>query len=152
MPDGRLVLRRCHARATPQDLSCEHSVLGYLARAGWIVPEPAGELVQFEGLWYSPDRYVPGAAISHETTGSDAGAAVIWPDCASRSAASASRSGSVLAGAQHTGETMDHGRRTCRYDLAMIERQLSRTGTASSWQAAPAADRPVPGSRSCARG
>jgi Ser/Thr protein kinase RdoA (MazF antagonist) len=69
MPDGRLVLRRCHARATPQDLSYEHSVLGYLARAGWIVPEPAGELVQFEGLWYSPDRYVPGAAIGHETTG-----------------------------------------------------------------------------------
>ena len=25
---------------------------------------------------------------------------------------------------------MDHGRRTGRYDLAMIERQLSRTGTA----------------------
>jgi Ser/Thr protein kinase RdoA (MazF antagonist) len=69
MPDGgRLVLRRYHAQATPQDLSYEHSVLGYLAHAGWIVPEPAGELVQFEGLWYCPTRYVPGMAIGHETT------------------------------------------------------------------------------------
>jgi Ser/Thr protein kinase RdoA (MazF antagonist) len=64
---GCLVLRRYHARATPQDLAYEHSVLGYLARAGWIVPEPAGDLVQFDGLWYCPTRYVPGGAISQES-------------------------------------------------------------------------------------
>ena len=66
---GCLVLRRYHAWATPQDLAYEHSVLGYLARAGWIVPEPAGDLVQFDGLWYCPTRYVPGGAISQESTG-----------------------------------------------------------------------------------
>jgi Ser/Thr protein kinase RdoA (MazF antagonist) len=66
---GRLVLRRYHAGATPQDLSYEHSVLRYLARAGWIVPEPAGEPVHHEGLWYCPARYVPGEAIGHETSG-----------------------------------------------------------------------------------
>jgi hypothetical protein len=51
-----LVLRRYHARAARQDLSYEHSVLRYLARAGWIVSAPVGELVQFEGLWYCPTR------------------------------------------------------------------------------------------------
>ncbi len=45
MPDGRrLVLRRYHARAALQELSYEHSVLRYLARAGWIVSVPVGEL------------------------------------------------------------------------------------------------------------
>jgi Ser/Thr protein kinase RdoA (MazF antagonist) len=70
MPDGRrLVLRRYHAQAALQDLSYEHSVLRYLARAGWIVSEPVGELVQFEGLWYCPTRYVPGEAIGQESAG-----------------------------------------------------------------------------------
>lgn len=44
-------------------------MLRFLARAGWTAPEPAGELVQFEGLWYCSTRYVPGEAIGHETTG-----------------------------------------------------------------------------------
>jgi Ser/Thr protein kinase RdoA (MazF antagonist) len=70
MPDGaRLVLRRYHDQATLPDLAYEHSVLRYLARAGWTVPEPAGELVDHEGLWYCPTRYVPGAANQHESTG-----------------------------------------------------------------------------------
>lgn len=70
MPDGsRLVLRRYHAQATLADLSYEHSVLAYLARAGWTVPEPAGELVHHEGLWYCPTRYVPGTANRRESAG-----------------------------------------------------------------------------------
>ncbi len=70
MPGGQcLVLRRYHPLATAQDLSYEHSVLGHLAQAGWVVPEPAGELMQYEGRWYCPTRYVPGEAISQETPG-----------------------------------------------------------------------------------
>jgi Ser/Thr protein kinase RdoA (MazF antagonist) len=64
---GRLVLRRHHAQATPEDLAYEHSVLRYLASAGWVVPLPVGELVQHEGLWYCLTRYVPGTPVSHET-------------------------------------------------------------------------------------
>jgi Ser/Thr protein kinase RdoA (MazF antagonist) len=68
--DGeRLVLRRYHAGATRADLSYEHSVLRHLAGAGWVVPEPVGELVHYEGLWYCPTRYVPGEAIGHESAG-----------------------------------------------------------------------------------
>jgi Ser/Thr protein kinase RdoA (MazF antagonist) len=61
---GRLVLRRYHAGATPQDLSYEHAVLRYLAGAGWVVPEPAGDLVEHAGLWYCPTVYVPGRAVA----------------------------------------------------------------------------------------
>ena len=69
MPDGeRLALRRYHAGAAPPDLAYEHAVLRHLARAGWTVPEPVGELVHHEGLWYCPTRYVPGRANHHETT------------------------------------------------------------------------------------
>jgi homoserine kinase type II len=65
---GQAVLRRYHARATPADLSYEHSVLRYLAGAGWVVPEPVGELVQHEGLWYCLTRFVPGEAVGREST------------------------------------------------------------------------------------
>jgi Ser/Thr protein kinase RdoA (MazF antagonist) len=67
--NGRLVLRRYHDRATPADLTYEHTVLRYLANAGWVVPDPVGELVQYEGLWYCPTRYVPGEAVGRETAG-----------------------------------------------------------------------------------
>jgi Ser/Thr protein kinase RdoA (MazF antagonist) len=64
---GRVVLRRYHALATLADLYYEHEVLGYLVRAGWIVPEPAGDLVHHEGFWYCLTRYVPGAPVNDET-------------------------------------------------------------------------------------
>jgi len=63
----RVVLRRYHALATLPDLCYEHEVLGYLARAGWIVPEPTDDLVHHEGFWYCQTPYVPGAPVSHET-------------------------------------------------------------------------------------
>ena len=63
---GRVVLRRYHAHATVPDLSYEHEVLSYLAGAGWIVPEPIGELVRCDNLWYCPTRYVPGTATDPE--------------------------------------------------------------------------------------
>jgi Ser/Thr protein kinase RdoA (MazF antagonist) len=66
--DGRrVVLRRYHARATPEDLVYEHAVLRYVAGAGWVVPEPLSELVCDEGLWYCLTRYVPGAPVRDET-------------------------------------------------------------------------------------
>ncbi len=61
---GRLVLRRYHAGATPQDLGYEHAVLAHLAGAGWVVPEPAGDLVEHAGVWYCLTRYVPGRAVA----------------------------------------------------------------------------------------
>lgn len=64
---GRLVLRRYHAGAVRGDLGYEHAVLRHLAAAGWVVPEPAGDLVQDAGLWYCPTRYVPGRAVGGET-------------------------------------------------------------------------------------
>jgi Ser/Thr protein kinase RdoA (MazF antagonist) len=61
MPGGeRIVLRRYHEQATPEELSYEHSVLRFLAAAGWVVSAPVGELVQYAGRWYCPTRYVPG--------------------------------------------------------------------------------------------
>lgn len=68
-PRGRVVLRRYHARATPADLFYEHAVLRHLARAGWVVPEPVGELVRHEGLWYCPTRFVPGEPAGQESAG-----------------------------------------------------------------------------------
>lgn len=32
-------------------------------------PDPVGEPMQYEALWYCPTRYVPGEAIDHETAG-----------------------------------------------------------------------------------
>jgi Ser/Thr protein kinase RdoA (MazF antagonist) len=70
VPGGAcVVLRRYHAGATPEDLSYEHTVLDHLTQAGWVVPEPVGELVHHGGLWYCPTRYVPGRAVGQETAG-----------------------------------------------------------------------------------
>jgi Ser/Thr protein kinase RdoA (MazF antagonist) len=66
---GECVLRRYHVGAVPEDLSYEHSVLRYLAAAGWVVPEPIGQLIHYAGRWYCPTRYVPGEAISRESAG-----------------------------------------------------------------------------------
>jgi Phosphotransferase enzyme family len=66
---GRVVLRRYHARATAASISYEHAVLRYLADAGWVVPEPVGDLVEYQGGWYCPTRYVPGRAIGQESAG-----------------------------------------------------------------------------------
>jgi homoserine kinase type II len=63
----RVVLRRYHAGATPEDLAYEHAILRYLAGDGWVVPEPVGELVCDEGLWYCLTRYVPGAPVRTES-------------------------------------------------------------------------------------
>jgi homoserine kinase type II len=66
-PDGRrLVLRRYRPGATARDLSYEHTVLRHLATAGWTVPDPVGELVDHEGLWFCLTRYVPGQAVRPE--------------------------------------------------------------------------------------
>lgn len=56
----RVVLRRYHPGASPEDLAYEHAVIGHLASAGWVVPHPIGEPVCHEGLWYCLTRYVPG--------------------------------------------------------------------------------------------
>jgi len=70
MPGGeRIVLRRYHDQATPEDLSYEHSVLRFLAAAGWVVPAPAGEPVQYAGRWYCPTRYVPGSPADRDAAG-----------------------------------------------------------------------------------
>jgi Ser/Thr protein kinase RdoA (MazF antagonist) len=61
-----LVLRRYHAGSTPEDLAYEHTVLRYLAKAGWVVPEPAGDLIQVDGAQYCLTRFVPGQAIGPE--------------------------------------------------------------------------------------
>jgi Ser/Thr protein kinase RdoA (MazF antagonist) len=62
-----LVLRRYHHGATPADLAYEHTVLRYLADAGWVVPVPVGGLVEDAGLWYCLTRHVPGRAVSGES-------------------------------------------------------------------------------------
>jgi Ser/Thr protein kinase RdoA (MazF antagonist) len=67
LTDGRpVVLRRYDARATAASVAYEHAVLRYLADTGWVVPEPVGDLVEHEGRWYCPTRYVPGRAIGQE--------------------------------------------------------------------------------------
>jgi Ser/Thr protein kinase RdoA (MazF antagonist) len=66
--DGtRLVLRRYHARATEPDLAYEHAVLGQLARSGWAVPEPVGELIRDAGQYYCLTRFVPGRPVVRES-------------------------------------------------------------------------------------
>jgi homoserine kinase type II len=67
MPGGqRAVLRRYHRGASPEELGYEHAVLGYLAGAGWAVPEPVGDPVCHDGLWYCLTRYVPGRPAARE--------------------------------------------------------------------------------------
>jgi Ser/Thr protein kinase RdoA (MazF antagonist) len=56
----RVVLRRYHPGASPQDLAYEHAVLDHLAAVGWVVPHPVSDPVCHEGLWYCLTRYVPG--------------------------------------------------------------------------------------------
>jgi Ser/Thr protein kinase RdoA (MazF antagonist) len=68
--DGRrLVLRGYHPQTTQPDLAYEHAVLGYLARAGWVVPAAVGEPVCWQGRWYCLTRYVPGQAVRPEDPG-----------------------------------------------------------------------------------
>jgi Ser/Thr protein kinase RdoA (MazF antagonist) len=61
-----VVLRRYHAGAGPADVCYEHAVLGHLARVGWVVPEPVGDLIGCAGLWYCLTRHVPGEASTDE--------------------------------------------------------------------------------------
>jgi Ser/Thr protein kinase RdoA (MazF antagonist) len=65
----RLVLRGYHPQTTPPDLAYEHAVLGYLARAGWVVSAAVGEPVCWQGRWYCLTRYVPGQAVRGEDPG-----------------------------------------------------------------------------------
>jgi Ser/Thr protein kinase RdoA (MazF antagonist) len=69
---GPLVLRRHHAEATPAGLAWEHTVLRRLAGAGWTVPEPLGELTEYQGHWYGLNRYVPGQPARPEGPGEQA--------------------------------------------------------------------------------
>jgi Ser/Thr protein kinase RdoA (MazF antagonist) len=62
-----VVLRRYFAGAGPQDIVYEHGVLSFLAAVGWVVPDPIGELVVRQGLWYCLTRVVPGRAVICET-------------------------------------------------------------------------------------
>jgi homoserine kinase type II len=62
----RVVVRRYHPLTGYAEIGYEHAVLRHLAGTGWVVPEPLGELVEYEGLWYCPTRYVPGAAVREE--------------------------------------------------------------------------------------
>jgi len=64
---GRVVLRRYHDGATPEDLAYEHAVLRHLAGQGWVVPEPASELIRHDGSWYCLTSYVPGRAVAPES-------------------------------------------------------------------------------------
>jgi Ser/Thr protein kinase RdoA (MazF antagonist) len=63
----RLVLRRYHAWATEPDIAYEHAVLRHLARSGWGVPEPVGELIRDAGQYYCLTRYVPGRPVVKES-------------------------------------------------------------------------------------
>jgi Ser/Thr protein kinase RdoA (MazF antagonist) len=62
----RFVLRGYHREASREDLAYEHTVLGYLDAAGWVVPAALGEPLCWRGRWYCLTRYVPGAAIRPE--------------------------------------------------------------------------------------
>jgi hypothetical protein len=67
MPGGqRVVLRRYHPGASPEDLAYEHAIIGHLASAGWVVPHPVGDPVCHDGLWYCLTRYVPGQPTARE--------------------------------------------------------------------------------------
>jgi homoserine kinase type II len=63
----RLVLRRYHDTASPQDLEYEHAVLRHLASAGWVVPDAVGDVIRNDEAYYCLTRYVPGAAIGRES-------------------------------------------------------------------------------------
>jgi homoserine kinase type II len=63
----RLVLRRYHDAASPQDLEYEHAVLRHLAGAGWVVPEPVGDVIDDASAYYCLTRYVPGEAVAGES-------------------------------------------------------------------------------------
>src|ERR1700678_436621 len=63
------VLRRYHPQATQEELAYEHTVLGYLADLGWVVPAALGEPVRWQGQWYCLNRYVPGEAVRAEDAG-----------------------------------------------------------------------------------
>ena len=70
LPRGQqLVLRGYHYDASTEELYYEHEVLRYLAQAGWVVPDPVGELVRGEDRWYCLTRYVPGQAVTEEDAG-----------------------------------------------------------------------------------
>lgn len=60
------VLRRYHDRATREEIAYEHAVLLHLSGLGWVVPHPVGELMEHEGRWYCPTRFVPGRAVRDE--------------------------------------------------------------------------------------
>jgi len=62
-----VVLRRYRDGSIRPALLYEHAVLRHLASAGWVVPEPAGELTEHGGRWYCLTRYVPGAAVTAES-------------------------------------------------------------------------------------
>jgi Ser/Thr protein kinase RdoA (MazF antagonist) len=64
---NRLVLRRYHAAATERDLAYEHAVVRHLARSGWVVPAPVGEVIREAGRYYSLTRYVPGRPVARES-------------------------------------------------------------------------------------
>jgi aminoglycoside phosphotransferase (APT) family kinase protein len=186
---GRLALRRYHAQATPQDLSYEHFVLRFLARAGWIVPAPAGEraltgesprlgswahaaatqardalgaigardlpVIVVHGDFHEPNVHyehghlagVVDFALTHlDSRPYELAIARTYraPEIADAYRAELARLGWPLSELEvaalgpvsrafrvdMAAWQMDHGRRTGRYDLAMIERQLSKTGTA----------------------
>jgi Ser/Thr protein kinase RdoA (MazF antagonist) len=63
----RVVLRRYHPGATPEDLAYEHAVLGHLASAGWVVPHPVSDPVRADDRWYCLTRYVPGQPAAKES-------------------------------------------------------------------------------------
>src|SRR5271154_2093147 len=65
--DERLVLRRYRTSATAPALAYEHDVLRHLDTAGWTVPVPMSDPVQYDGAWYCLTRHVPGAAVRPES-------------------------------------------------------------------------------------
>jgi Ser/Thr protein kinase RdoA (MazF antagonist) len=61
-----VVLRRYRGGAVREDFRYEHAVLRHLTSAGWVVPEPIGDLTEHLGWGYCLTRYVPGAAVTGE--------------------------------------------------------------------------------------
>lgn len=60
--DGRtLVLRRYHDRSSIEDVLYEHAVVRYLSGTGWVVPEPLGDLIEWDDGLYCATRFVPTA-------------------------------------------------------------------------------------------
>lgn len=71
--DGRtLVLRRYHRRATPADVSYEHTVLRHAAASGWVVPHPVTDLIEVDSALYCITAFVPGAQRADESPGDQA--------------------------------------------------------------------------------